>query len=368
MKITIAERLHPFSHQTGAKFLLPGTSWSVQVFPTRLDFSDLEGKSDPFFLSFDFTGPIREFTAELDLEHGHLRVFGRTGHGYMCYQIYTKSDALWLTMEKLPGEGVICRRSSPAESISLSKGESMIVCLLPKDQEKIASAERLSLGMHKAQDWDLICRRLDCKEIFPHWFLLGSLSPEKNNTFEETEGNFPLLHACKRKIEQGEKESVLQAFENLFLAAFEGVLVPRLIDSEHQGILPKSENTPLCISPMPLLIEGGKCIRSLFIQEREGELSLLPCLPPQFHCGRMIRARTCSNEVLDFEWTKKFLRSVLIRSESDKQICLKLPKGIGSFRLNGGKGTVKKIEVDSEGKAVLLLEGDRTAQLDRFEA
>ena len=104
MKITIAERLHPFSHEIGTKFLLPKSSWAVEVFPTRLNFCDLEGKGDSFYLCFDFSGPIQGFTAELNLELGGLSVFGMTRKGHMCYRLCAKEDGIWLTMEKVPEE------------------------------------------------------------------------------------------------------------------------------------------------------------------------------------------------------------------------------------------------------------------------
>ena len=230
----------------------------------------------------------------------------------------------------------------------------------------MAPQERLSLGMHKAQDWDLVHRRLDCKEIFPHWFVLASSIPSKDLSVENATGNFSLLNVCRKKIEHLEKETVLQAFEHLFLSAFEGVLVPRLTDLGYQGIVPEPQNAPHG-SSLPLLTESGRLIRSLFFQEKDGELSLLPCLPPQFHCGRMLRMRTSNQEMLDFEWTKKSLRSVLITSASGGEIHLKLPKEIRHCRLTSGKMVTKKVAVDSEGRVVLFLEANRTFQLDRLE-
>lgn len=362
MKITIAERLHPFSHEVGTKFLLPRTSWSVQVFPTRLYFSDLEGKGESFYLELDFVGPIKEFTAEMDLEQGSLSVFGKTRQGYLRYQIDSRDNGIFLTMEKTPLDNVICHRLS--EEFSLQKGEPHL--LLKTEGGVAKTRERLSLGMHKAQDWDLIRRRLDCKEIFPHWFALSRFSPSTEDNSKVREGNFSLLRACEEKIEQRDRVGVLEAFENLFLAAFEGILVPRLYDSEYQGI----EITKAAIKPnssaMPLLVKSGRLIRSLFIREDKGDVWILPCLPSQFHAGRMIGVCTSQNECLNFEWTKKDLRRVEIESASNKEMRLRLPKGIRSLRLASKEGA-KTVDVDSEGRAVLSLEAGKTMQLDRFE-
>ncbi len=361
MKITIAERLHPFSHGMGTKFLLPKTSWSVQVFPTRLYFSDLEGKEESFYFDLDFAGPIKEFTAELNLEQGSLSVFGKTRQGYMRYQIAFRDNGIFLDMEKTPLDSVACHRLS--EEFSLQKGESYL--LLKTESSLAKTGERLSLGMHKAQDWDLVRRRLDCKEIFPHWLALAGISPLSKDS-QVTGGNFSLLKSCEEKIEQRDRVGVLDAFENLFLAAFEGVLVPRLYDSEYQGIEVTKSRGESNLSPIPLLVEGGRLIRSLFIQENQGEVSVLPCLPSQFHAGRMIGVQTSPGACLSFEWTKKDLRRVEIEPGSNTQMRLRLPKGIRSFRF-AGKGSARTVDVDSEGRAALPLEAGRTVQLDRFE-
>lgn len=357
MKITIAERLHPFSHHIGTKFLLPKTSWAVQVFPTKLLFSDLEGQCETFSFAFEFQGPIREFTAELNLERNALFVFGMTQKGYMRYELCYRDEGIWLTMEKTPLEMVVCRKSTSDGVVVFSKGKSICICSSVKGNNLPESKERLSLGNHKAQDWDLIRRRLDCKEIFPHWFALSNLSLPK-----ESSGDFPLLDACRKKIDKMEKETVLEAFENLFLASFDGVLVPRLIDSDYHGIAPDLEKCSLF--PMDLLRESGKLIRSLFIQEKRGAVSLLPCLPTSFHSGRMLQVKTSGNVLLSLEWSKKALKKVIIDSVSTGEMRLKFPKGTRSFRLVHSGQT---IEVNSEGEAQLSFESNKTLYIDRFQ-
>ena len=360
MNITIAERLHPFSHQSGTPFILPRTTLVVRVFPTRLFISDLSGKIESFSLAFDFAGPLKEFTAELDLEHQELCVFGKTRKGFMRYLLSAKEDGVWLTMEKIPEEKTVCTRSFPPHEVILSKGEKMLVCLPLKGAEELAKGERLSLGMHKSQDFDMVRRRGDFKEIFPHWLALGSLVRG-----EESDAPFPLLTQCRATIENRQRESVLEAFEALFLAHFEGVLVPRSLDTDYQGI--QEQTPPPQANPTPLLTEGSRLIRSLFIQERENGVALLPCLPPEFHSGRMTGVKTADGHRWDFEWTKKSLRTVLLQPCGQGELSLILPKGIRSFRQKVGRQPFRKISVDSAGMATLLLEKDSFMQLDRFE-
>ncbi len=357
MKLTIAQRLHPFSHQNGTKFLLPQTSFCVQVYPTRLEFTDLEGREAPFFIALDFTGPIVDFTAELDLEQGVLRIFGTTQKGYMRYFLFARKDGIQLKLEKAPGEQVMCHLSSSPAAFCLTKGESLLIPMLLRDADGKKREERLSLGMHKAQNWELVRRRSDFKEIFPVWLALGRWVPAT-----EAEGNYFLLEECRKNIETKNKAELLGSFQKLFLAAFDGVLVPRLVDKEHQGIV---QQTQLDLPPLPLLTRGASLIRSLFVQEIAGKIAILPCLPAEFHCGRMTGVQI-GDLSLDFEWSKKSLRSLRIVSPLDAEMCLSL-KTIRSCRLRYGRGISKKAAIASDGSLILSLSPNQPAFLDRFE-
>ncbi len=365
MKITIAERFHPFSHENGTVFLLPNSSFSVRIFPTRLEFIDLEGKMESFFLGFDCVGPFTDFTAELDLEQGLLRVFGMTKKGYMRYLIFAKNDGIWLTLEKIPEEKLLCRRSFPPSQLTLAKEESLLISLPFKNETLTKNQERLSLGMHKAQDWALIRRRLDFKEIFPLWLALSRWTPLRHAM--STQGNYLLIEECLQRIEHGEKQKVLESFKSLFLAAFDGVLVPRLFDTEHQGILPEVMLQNPLPAPLALITKGASLIRSLFVHGEDNFIAILPCLPPEFHSGRMIGVQALKGVILDFEWSKKCLRRLQISSIHGMNIVLKLPKGIRSCRVKKGRQALKKLSIDVDGTTVLALVPSETVEIDRLE-
>jgi hypothetical protein len=342
-KITIAERFHPFSHEIGRKFLLPHTSFSVQVFPNCLYFVDLEEKRKSFSHHFDFVGPLLDFTAELDLERKFLRVFGTTKKGYMRYSIAAKPDGIWLAMEKAPKEKPHTQLLLPCHTEILPKTE-----------------ERLSLGVQKAQDWEAVRRRLDCKEIFPLWLSLSHCIPSRE--VDTQEGNYTLIEECRRKIAGGDKEKIVESFQHLFLGAIDGIFVPRLYDTDHQGILPETEHQKL-LSPLPILAQGAHLIRSLFIQEKEGVIALLPCLPPQFPCGRMTHVQAQKGVTLHVEWTKKSLRRMQISSLHEKEVLLQLPKAIRSCRMRR-----RRHLLDRHGRLVVSLAPRETLELDRFES
>jgi len=365
MMIKIAQRFHPFSHRNGARFLLPGSSFSIQIFPTRLIFVDLEGKGDSFFLSFDFVGPLSDFTAELDLEHGAVHVFGVTKKGYMRYLICAKREGIWLTMEKIPeGKNLICRRSFSPEQLSFEQGKGLLISPLFYNCPLTKNEERLSLGSHKAQEWEFICRRLDFREIFPIWLSLSYWTPLRRE--ESDQGNYRLLEECRQRMERGEKQKITEAFKSLFLAAFEGIFVPRLCDTEYQGILPEGELQRPFPSPLALLTEGANLIRSLFIHEKNNSIAILPCLPPEFPSGRMTHVKAGEGAILDFEWTKKSLRQLQISSSCATHLLLKLPKGIRRCRIKKGRQGIKNLSLD-EGSAILALSSHEKVEMDRFE-
>ncbi len=319
MQITIAERLRPFSHNPGTYCLLPRTSLRFQIFPALIrvhDFSHAEPKL-MVEIALSIRGPVRDFTVQLDLEKGIIKVWGDSKAGFFRYLIAKSDDkALFaIKVEKHPIEW------ESAQPIQVLK-EFQAVPLL---------AERLSLGSHKAQDWELVRRRRDLKEIFPIWYRLGQLVPD--GLKRSPEGTAMLLEECRRGIVLGSSEEVLRPFLELFLAGFEGILSPRLQDDEHQGfllnpVLPKSEATPLL-----LLKEGFHLIRSLFFSVNGDVIDILPLLPPEFHCGRLLHLACGDHGHLDMEWTKKAIRRMVFHATADCKLRFYFGNQLKRFRL-----------------------------------
>jgi hypothetical protein len=132
-------------------------------------------------------------------------------------------------------------------------------------------------------------------------------------------------------------------------------MVPRLSDGDHQGII---EGGDFKGSPLVLLTEGYSLIRSLFFEERAESLAFLPELPPQFHAGRLLNLQTSKGDRIDFEWSKKVLRRVVIRPGSSRELFLDLQKPLKSLRCNQAR---------QAHDAPLRLEVGKTVSLDRFE-
>lgn len=311
----IAQRLRPFCHLPGTRCLVPNTEWEVQVFPALLRFKNLVTE-DEMELSLNVQGPVRDFTVEVDLEKGAVKVYGKNFR-----------------------ELVISRGE---EGIVISK-TTLPVTFLPC----ATGNERLSLGMHKSLDWELVKRRGDLKEIFPVWLCMAQMVPDVE---------LPNVGAAKLLKECGKMEAV-DEFLKLFLAGFHGILVPRLFDDDYQGIVSDEQVGSVC--PLGLLKEGAKLIRSLFFQEKKNSLALLPELPPDFHAGRFMHIMTSHGDRIDMEWSKKLLRSVVLHPAKDREVRLELQKALKSFRKNKGKRI-------AAGDVLSLRKGE-TVFLDRFE-
>lgn len=342
MPIKIAERLHPFSHCPGSYCPLPGSNLRIQIFPALLVVHDLT-HSEPIWMAeipVPLRAPIHQFTLELDLEKGCIRVWGESQDGYFRYQIFHTNDPHTL-------------------SIQIDKGLTSWSPVALKQHQgfKIANSqpfpsiftERLSLGSQKSQDWDLIKRRADLKEILPVWLRLGELMGTREFSYD---GTGALLKICQ----EASKLEVYQALLNCFQASFMGILSPSLWDKHYQGFDLKEPSGSS--SPLALLTEGAKFIRSLFLRTVDHEISILPLLPPQFHCGRFLHVSCDALGHVDLEWASKRIRQMDFHAAVTDSVQFRFAKEIDCFRLNG--------EMHSADQPIQVEQG-KVYHFDRFQ-
>lgn len=335
--------------------MIPGSFWQLTAYPTLLAFKNLYTQKS-FEVALDLEGPIRNFTLEQDLERGEVHLFGESVQGYFRLVISRNEKGIELLFQKTPSGG-ISYRIDKEEGSAEPKTARLIP--LEKEHAPVSPPEaRLSLGVHKAQDWDLVMRRGNVEEILPFWMRLAEWLPEMRGEAPSV-GSLRLLDECTKKS----KEEILPGLQKAFLAGFSGILCPRLEDADHQGILPK-EKIPSNLSPLFFLKRGGESLRSLFVREEGEELFLLPCLPPQFSAGRLVHLRLHNGDLLDLEWSKKLLRRVIIRPQASREVLLSLQKPITRFRVRHSEKERGKV-MQREKK--LFLEAETTLFLDRFE-
>ncbi len=345
MQINIAERLRPYSHVPGDKFVLPGTYLGLEIFPTLLRLYDLD-KAVPLLLQeqkFELTGPVKDFTVQQDLERGCIFVWGHYSEGYFRYRIEgsEQGKGFVMTIERSP-------------QTQFNKKTQI------NYQTKTPS--RLSLGSHSAQDWLLLRRNLNLAAILPIWHRLGQITPLTSNSGRG--GTLDLLKKCQEEIETKQREQLYRSFANLFQAGFEGGLYPRLIDSQHQGFYVSSINAEFKGSALELLTEGSKAIQNLFVSQDEGRISILKALPIQFHCGRLLNVELGGRGKLSIEWSKKTIRRMIFVSSKEQEILFDFHSDLKKYRIRqGNKDRGKIVEVSCP----LRVERDSIVFLDNFQ-
>lgn len=355
MRIEIAERLKPFSHQPGIAFVLPGTCLRFTIWPVRIAVDDLSAHVAKRVADFslEIQGPLKDFTVVQDLEKGILRVWGHSPMGYLEYHILASQEGCALTLEKAPN------RVLNINNAFLETGKTLQISVKSNTISFPSSIERLSLGSHKKQDWIGIQTRFDLMEVLPLWFRLGQLVPK---TTSSKDGTAALLDVIDHAIRDRDILAISDAFRNLLLAGFDQGLSPRLVDSDHQGfVLPEVDKHS---SPLVLLTEGAKLIRSLFIQQHDNEISILPAVPPEFHCGRMCGIECADIGQLDLEWSKKIIRRMTFKPQKASEIKFIFQKEVKRFRLRAGNERHGKIVMQGTKIAV---EPNKVFYFDRFE-
>lgn len=279
MKVSIAARLKPFSHTPGVSCLIPGTSVVLQAFPTSLCFFGFE-------YLIETTGPVEGFTVQQDLEKNCVVIFGFGQEGFYRKRLFASSE----------GFEVVCEKTK-----TVTRFPAQIPFFLPKVWE------RLSLGSHKAQDWDLVWRRFDLRDILPVLFGLGQKTP------------------CTSQVPSGFVVPPLreQDLSSFLKARFSHLLVPRLQDDQRQGFLVESEEPK---DPSFLIYKSTQWIRSCFLQQSGTNIQLLPFLG--FDRGRILSFQVEGIGEISFEWASYKLRKVVFSSFIDGEIRFIFPENI----------------------------------------
>lgn len=308
MHIRINDRFRPFTRKPGTLLLIPGTSLGVKIYPAKLFFFELDSKTPkPLFeLDLNFEGIASQFLALADLEKGRIQVqFGTSSTERVVYRLLREEDKILFILDKKPSSLSVHLNKNP-----VIEEDFLVLPYTPKE-EKIPAKERLSFGVNKAQDFDKIRKRNSLKELLPIWFFLGSQSPRGKTPLQ------PLL-----------KEEPEDFLERTLQLMFSGILAPDA--SKALFLAPK--NKLLEQSPFSILNEGYLLIKSLFIQEREDTLFILPHLPRVCASGRLKAALT--KGVIEIEWRKYKVLKLIIHSFDDQKVKLKFGTPIKQCRFS----------------------------------
>jgi hypothetical protein len=308
-------KLRPFSHKPGTLCWIPFSSWIVEVFPAMLKVGE---SSFPLGL----TGPIKEFTVQLDLEKDCVWVWGIAHEGHYRFSLQAEAGALLLRLDRAPKEGLQIGpfRLMAKESLPLLKG----LCFA----KPTSSLERLTLGSWKMQEVERMWQGPDLHLLAPILFLLG------------------------QKVE-GEGELLEVPLDHFVLTSMKGLFVPHEGDPLYQGITPPQKQS----TPFALLRGAYLSIRGKLLQEEGVKTCFLPQLPSDWQTGKASHFQTAKGEV-DFEWSQGKINRVFFRPSQSGEVCFSFPREIQTFRCGG--------KVFENGACIALKEGEPLF-LDRFQ-
>jgi hypothetical protein len=324
-------RFLPFSHEPGMHCMLPGSTLSCQIFPSKICVYDQQKQKPQLVAEYLFLdlGPLEEFTVTQNLEKGGIFVSGFTFNQYLQYQVVPAREEkkIALSFIKVPKPlTLLYSENSVTTSIKIEKGIPREKYVFTKPQE------RLFLGNTKAQKWPYVWFRQDLREILPHVYAISQTIPGK------------------------QFETKIEDLKEFLLTAFCDMLIPQLSDTKFLGY--PTRVFPEDIVPVDILHSSFYAIRRLFFKEEGANFFLLPALLPLFCSGMLSKVKTEAGHLVSIEWTRSSPRRVWIEAKSDDGIYCLLPKQSKTFRF-GSKRLVSG--------SLLELKKDRIYLLDRFE-
>ncbi len=347
MKITLSQRLKPFSFCKGGEITLPGSFVTLKIFPTKVEIFPLGGEEKKLF--FALQGPFPLFFYQSNIEKRRIEVFFRNDRGFFSYHLFLRKGKFSFFLAR--GDFLVLEEKGIKSE--LRKKQTLSWDLTPVESSN-NFCEKIAFGCHKKQEIEKVLLRKDPKEFFPFWFRLGNLCPrlgkEKSPFFSDMEKAF------LRK----DPTFLVKRLSLLLEVAFSGFFVPSLQDKTEQNLpFPSGD----LAHPYLLLQEGAFWIKHLFLQEEKEGLALLKNLPKELPFGRA-KGLICFLGKIDLEWSKKKIKKAILYPEKTGHFRLFLKPCFQRFRLRRRK---KEKGVFVRADSFFSIEKGNTLYLDRFE-
>ncbi|NGX29683.1 MAG: hypothetical protein KR126chlam4_00087 [Candidatus Anoxychlamydiales bacterium] len=353
MQIKIKQKFNIISHRLGTKFLIVNSTYFVQIFPGLLHFKDLNSDKN-FKIFLEFIGPVKNFTIFQDLQNGNIKVSFQTQQGFLSYKIFNSEKATCINFERLPHDELSIKldktkKIKPKTSINLP-----IAISYTKKPE-----EFLFLGIHKKQDLDFINKRENFMEILPFLFLYSQFF--KNVQTKKCLRENCIVRELKEKIQNRKRNEIEDQFIKVYKAHFSDSFIPRVNDEDFQNIIPIIKEKDA--SPLHILRKLFYIIKSILIDQKLDEISILPAIPISFHTGKALNINLPIGS-FDIEWSKKLIKKLIFRPKKDIKLKLHFQSKITTYRL--------KIFIKQKGKFFknrdfLSFEKDKTYYFDKFQ-
>lgn len=357
MRIKIKQPLRLISHKMGISALIPGASFSLEAYPTKLLVKDLI-TFKTYEVSWDLKGPLEGFTFEMDLQKDIFCLYGKPFRkkGFFRLLFYIQDEYFQMELDKHFEEELTIYQEGKA----LNLKPKSTLSFFPAQARALNPKEKLFLGVSKQLLWEKVEERRDLKEFLPLWFYLGQKMP-KFPEGRKQEGCLKEYHLLKEAIDAKDIAAMEISLIKLIRGAFKGMFIPTLQDECYQGLWKcRVEGYPL-----EILKGGYQLIRQLFLEEKgKDHIAVLPRLPSTFISGRMTGLEVFGGEV-NLEWTKGTLRRMDLLFPEDRQVRLQLPKTIKRFRI---QAHLKERGHFVSASQVINLKSQKRIYLDRFES
>lgn len=344
MTIAIYHKLKPFSHIKGQSVLIPGSSTLFTSYPCRLEGYNLFQLKPLFCVDFKICNYFLQFTTEVDYDKKTLRVFGHPEAGFIELKIYKKEQTLFLTLERCFQDRLEI----------LLEGKPFILNV--KETIKIAEEnfaifdthERVDFGVFKKQDFQSIEEKKCLKQYLPYIFSLGT----KLKIGEPLSASYPLnFIKTWPLLDQNELK---KGIEKILYGFFSSGFIPSLEDKYFQGLGCEDKSKT---SPLYLLSSIAFWFKDALVKHTGSSLEFFSQVPKELIAGKACDLCFDFGKV-HIEWTKGFLRQVVLVIEKDVGLDLVFPKQVKSFRMKKNKKLHPQTHIFTSG----------VYHIDRFEA
>ncbi len=303
--IKIAQRLRPYTIEPGVPTIIPSSWMSLILFPGQ--FSVINLCDGSLLGSWQITLPevIFDFQMINDLESGRIHVRLKGSATFFEYYLTPSAPtSLELFLQRAQGAFILNGKEVPCKvKVPLLLGE----VITPIKSTPM----RISFGAHQKLDWRLVGRRMDLLQILPIWILMGLQIPALAGKC--TGIGRQLLDQVIQAQKTHERTVLFRHIHALFVAAFDGLMHPQLQDHYHRGW--QCDVGPG--SPLLVLQESSQVLMECFVRWDGSHLALLPALPVECHCGRIIHMELSHQVKVEFEWSKKQIRRVHFFNQSE---------------------------------------------------
>ncbi|MCH9633701.1 MAG: hypothetical protein S4CHLAM7_04340 [Chlamydiae bacterium] len=356
-KIQIKNKLKPFSTRPGIEIPFPISKHIFKIYPTVLEIineQDLLLKVELFFKE-----PPNQFISFFNLVKNRVEVELSFDKGVVHYHLRIKENKLFFQVKRCGFKSFVLKmEGKEKKSLKMHINQECVLVEEIDQKSPENSLEILSLGSHKKQQIEPLLERKDPKEILPLVFLMGQLG-----SFERTkhlEGSLNCIKTLQKNRRQKNHDQLLPDLLPVFNQSFSGLLAPYLEDINFWKPTPSKFTKPRA-SRFSLLSELYFEIRHFFLTRTKNELFILPHLPPECYCGRLVNVEE-SGLTLQMDWSKKLLKMLHIYSAKEHTIKLVFQSPIQKCRVR-----VDNTTLVFKNKSSFTFEKSKTYFFDRFE-